>query len=399
MAAVSEGDWNILFTQFMTRESRMMIHRRVLDRLETLTPFVRWDSDPYLVVTEAGRLVWIADGFTQSNRHPYSKSVIRSQGPVNYLRNSVKATIDAYDGTIKLYLFDEKDPVIRAYASLFPGLFENKAKMPADLRAHARYPERLFRIQAEIYRTYHMKDPESFYNKEDVWDVALETGQQEGRAQFAEPSHIVATLPGEKEPEFLLTIPFTPRTRQNLIGLMMARCDGDNLGKFVVLQLSKQELVFGPMQIKARIDQDQNISKDLTLWNQQGSRVLRGQMMVLPVENTFLYVEPIYIQASQAPMPQLKKVAVALGTQLGYADTYEQALAQVGATGMATPVIATAAAAPTESAKATEARPVTGTDARVERVRGHMRRYRELAAQGKWSEAGRELEAIESLLR
>jgi len=400
MAAVSQADWNIMFTQFMTAESRMMIHRRVMDRLDTLASFVRWDSDPYLVVTTAGRLVWMADGFTQSNRHPYSKSVRRSEGPVNYLRNSVKATIDAYDGSIQLYVFDEQDPILRAYQGVFPGLFQNKAKMPADLRAHARYPERLFRIQAEIYRTYHMRDPESFYNKEDVWDVALDTTMQEGRRQSAEPSFIVATLPGEKEPEFLLTIPFTPRDRQNLVGLMLARCDGDKLGQFVVLQLSKQELIFGPMQIKARIDQDQNISKDLTLWNQQGSRVLRGQMMILPVENTFLYAEPIYIQAAQAPMPQLKKVAVALGNQLGYGDTYEQALAQVGASSSA---VSALAAAVENKANIDAGRPATATaaqaDPRVERLRGHMKRYRELMAQGKWSEAGRELEAVEGLLR
>ena len=400
VAAANEGDWNILFTQFMTAESRMMIHRRVQDRLEELASFVRWDSDPYMVITDAGRLVWMVDGFTQTDRHPYSKSIRRTWGPINYLRNCVKATVDAYDGTVHLYVWDERDPILRAYRHLFPTLFEPRASMPADLRAHARYPQRLFRIQAELYRTYHMKDAESFYNKEDVWDVALESSSQEGQPSQADPSFIVATLPGEKEPEFVLTVPFTPRTKQNLIGLMLARCDGEHLGEFVVLQLSKQELIFGPQQIKARINQDQNISKDLTLWNQQGSKVIRGQMQVLPVEDTFLYVEPMYLQADQAPMPQLKKVAVALGNQLGYADTYEQALAQIGATvGANLGASPAMAATPSNAPQKNDAKPTPMTADKLAVVRGHMRRYRDLMTQGKWSEAGRELEAIEAALK
>ena len=231
----------------------------------------------------------------------------------------------------------------------------------------------------------------------------MENATEGERLATADPSFIVATLPGETQPEFLLTIPFTPRTKQNLIGLMMARCDGDKLGEFVVLQLSKQELIYGPQQIKARINQDQNISKDLTLWNQQGSKVLHGQMMILPVNQTFLYVEPIYIQASQAPMPQLKKVAVAMGNQLGYADSYEQALAQLGGSVSSTLSAAASALDPAKTIagtaleKAVEAKPVSAD--RLQTVRGHMRRYREMAAQGKWSEAGRELEAIEALLK
>ena len=197
--------------------------------------------------------------------------------------------------------------------------------MPADLRAHARYPETLFRMQAEIYRTYHMLDPQSFYNKEDLWDLARRSAARPKAPTPVTPTYVMATLPGEDKPEFLLLMPFTPRNKDNLIGLMAARCDGPHLGEMVVLQLSKQELIFGPMQIAARINQDQTISKDLTLWNQQGSHVLRGQTLVLPVGNTFLYVDPIYIQATEASMPQLKKVVLAVGNRLIYADTYEQA--------------------------------------------------------------------------
>jgi uncharacterized membrane protein (UPF0182 family) len=201
--------------------------------------------------------------------------------------------------------------------------------MPADLRAHARYPETFFRVQAEVYRTYHMRDPQAFYNKEDLWDISR-TVQGQGTAARPEPvapTYVVASLPGEDEAEFLLITSFTPRNKDNMIGLMVARCDGEHLGELVFLQLSKQELIFGTMQIGARINQDQTISKDLSLWNQQGSQVLRGQTLVLPVGNTFLYVEPLYIQASEARMPQLKKVVLAIGNPLIYRDTYEQASA------------------------------------------------------------------------
>ena len=219
---------------------------------------------------------------------------------------------------------------LQAYRNLFPDLFEPSSAMPADLRRHVRYPELIFRVQADIYRLFHMRDPDTFYNKSDAWDTAKFTNEQGGTPGPLAPTYVVATLPGETKPEFLLMTPFTPRNRDNLIGLMMARCDGEHLGEKVVLLLSKQEIILGPMQIEARINQDQNISKDLTLWNQQGSQVLRGQMLVLPIEQTFLYVEPIYIQASQAKMPQLKKVALAMGNNLVYADTYA---ASAGATG------------------------------------------------------------------
>jgi uncharacterized membrane protein (UPF0182 family) len=266
--------------------------------------------------------------------------------------------------------------------------------MPADLRRHARYPETLFRVQAEIYRTYHMLDPQSFYNKEDLWDLARHTTAQAGGAEPVTPTYVVTTLPDAEKPEFLLLLSFTPRSKDNLIGVMAARCDGDHLGEMVVLLLSKQELIFGPMQIGARINQDQNISKDLTLWNQQGSQVLRGQILVLPVGNTFLYVDPIYIQATEARMPQLKKVVLAVGNKLIYADTYDLALAQL--TGGAQELIAQAT---TPGAKpAPGALPPTG-DARLQQVREHLRRYRELASQGKWSDAGRELEAIEAAVK
>jgi hypothetical protein len=397
-AAISEAEPNILLTSYLTPNSRMMIHRKVLDRVQQLAGFLQWDSDPYLVITDAGRLVWIVDGYTTSEAHPYSRAVdVADVGRLNYIRNAVKATVDAYDGETHFYLFAPDDPIIASYQRLFPDLFLPESAMPKDLRAHARYPETLFRVQAEIYRTYHMLDPQTFYNKEDLWDMARRsTGQSEGTDSVT-PDYVMATLPGQEKAEFLLLMPFTPRNKDNLIGLMVARCDGPNLGDMVVLQLSKQELIFGPMQITARINQDQTISKDLTLWNQQGSHVLRGQTLVLPVGDTFLYVDPIYIQANEASMPQLKKVVLAVGNRLIYTNTYDEALAEL-ANGAPQAVQqaggATPAPAPAAGAQAGAAPP--GADPRIQSIRQHLQRYRELAAQGHWSEAGKELEALEA---
>jgi uncharacterized membrane protein (UPF0182 family) len=395
-AAVSRGDWNILLTGYLTPESRMMIQRNVRQRLNTLANFLSWDPDPYLVLTGDGRLVWIVDGYMTSHLHPYSRSIeLEGIGAMNYIRNSVKATVDAYDGTVHLYVFDEDDQLLQAYRNLFPNLFEPSTAMPADLRKHVRYPEVIFEAQADIYRLFHMRDPDTFYNKSDAWDTAKFTNEQGAKPGPIAPTYVVATLPGEDQPEFLLMIPFTPRNRDNLIGLMMARCDGEHLGEKIVFLLSKQEIILGPMQVEARINQDQNISKDLTLWNQQGSQVLRGQMLVLPVEHTFLYVEPIYIQASQAKMPQLKKVALAMGNNLVYADTYQQALAQLAGENLP----AAAAAPPTSAATPTTGTPQpNGPDPRIVEIRRHMQRYKELVSQGKLSEAGKELDAIQALV-
>ncbi|MDQ6706797.1 MAG: UPF0182 family protein, partial [Acidobacteriota bacterium] len=253
-------------------------------------------------------------------------------------------------------------------------------------------------VQAEIYRTYHMLNPQAFYNKEDLWELARYVSGQNGTPAPSTPTYVVATLPGQDKPEFLLMLSFTPTSKENLIGVMLARCDGEHLGEIVVLQLSKQELTLGPMQIAARINQDQNISKDLTLWNQQGSQVLRGQTLVLPVDRTFLYVEPIYIQATEARMPQLKKVVLALGNRLVYEDTYEKALAELNRGGSAA-----MAAAPEPPGNRQQPAPVVsapaGADGRLDSIRNHLRRYREFAGQGKWAEAGKELEAVEAEAR
>jgi uncharacterized membrane protein (UPF0182 family) len=396
-AALDFSDSNIILTSYLTDHSRMMIHRRVRDRVQTLAPYLTWDNDPYIVVTPEGRLVWIIDGYTTSDTHPFSRQV-DAFGGINYIRNSVKATVDAYDGEAHIYVFDDRDPVIEAYRTLFPDLYQDASKMPDALRAHTRYAEELFSVQANMYRVYHMRNPQSFYNNEDVWELARYSAGQGAEPRPVSPTYVFATLPGETNPEFLLMTTFTPLSKENLIGVMLARCDGPKLGEVVVLQLSKQELTLGPMQVNARINQDQNISKDLTLWNQQGSQVLQGQTLVLPVGDTFLYVSPIYLQATQARMPQLKKVVLAAGNRLIYADTYDEALARLGAGEGAAP----AAPAPNEPVAPSAASPARGRtilsiqDQRIENIRQHLRRYRELASQGKLAEAGRELEAIQS---
>ncbi len=384
-AALTEGDINILLTGQTNDNSRMMIYRNVGARLRHLASFVQWDPDPYLVITNDGSLVWIVDGYTTSASHPYSAM---TRGGFNYIRNSVKATIDAYNGETKLYVFDEADPIIQAYAAEFPNLFTNRSEMPADLRAHVRYPLAMFSIQAELYRSFHMKDPEVFYNKEDLWDVGQSLAGQSGSAAPMTPTYIVATLPGETEPEFILMLPFTPRGKDNLIGWMAARCDGDKLGELVYFQLSKQQLVFGPNQIESRINQDQNIAKDLTLWNQQGSRVLRGDILALPVGDAFLYVESIYIQAESAKMPQLKKVVLAMGNRLIYEDTFERALFRLGA-GSNTPPSPQV----TESGEPQTQPPPTVSDSAGRSMRDVADRLSTLRRQAE--ELARELQAIE----
>ena len=318
----------------------------------------------------------------------------------NYIRNSVKATIDAYQGDVHLYVFDAEDPLIEAYSRLFPALLTPASEMPADLRKHARFPEFLFRSRAEIYRAYHMRNPESFYNRADYWDLATFSRAKQQPAGCATDLCDGDAPRRGPAPEFLLTIPFTPRKKQNLIGLMAARCDGEHLGEIVFLQLPRQDIIKGPLQIEAMINQDNVISKDLTLWNQQGSQVLRGQIQVLPISNTFLFVAPIYIQAAQARMPQLEKVVVAAGDDLVYADTYPQALAglrrlqsgqrPVAAPEAGAPVVSETRAAPAPAAK--------GADPRITTIRSHMERYRTLVSQGHLAEAGKELELVQALV-
>lgn len=306
-------------------ESRLMFDRSVALRLQKLLPFLRYDTDPYMVISEEGKLFWIVDGYTVSSLFPYSQP---SEG-INYIRNSVKATIDAYNGTVKLYVNDPDDLLIKVYSKIYPGVFQPLGDMPKDLRQHLRYPVDLFQIQASIYATYHMTDPQVFYNKEDLWRIPT-LSQQVGATPLV-PYYTIMKLNAEAaQEEFILMIPFTPARRENMIAWMAARCDEPNYGKLVVYNFPKQRLVYGPSQIVGRINQDAEISKQLTLWGQGGSQVIRGSLLVIPVEQSILYIQPLYLAAaSDRSLPELKRVIVAFGNQIAMEETLDLSLARI----------------------------------------------------------------------
>ncbi len=318
--SINLGALNLMISSALTKESKVVLRRNILHRVQSLAPFLQYDSDPYIIIAE-GKLYWMIDAYTSSNRFPYSEST----NGVNYLRNPVKITIDAYEGKTTFYIVDENDPLIRNYASVFPTLFTSFSEMPATLKQHIRYPEDLFRIQNEMYGVYHMKDPQVFYNKEDVWKMPTEIYDREQVEM--DPYYIILKLPGEQKEGFFLIRPLIPRGKDNMIAWMAASSDPLSYGKLEVFKLSKQELTYGPMQIEARINQDTDISQLFTLWGQQGSQVIRGNMIVIPIENSFLYIEPVYLRASAGgALPQLKRVVVAYEDKLTMQETLGQAL-------------------------------------------------------------------------
>lgn len=400
--AIQQNDTNVLVSSYFTRNTRLLLHRQIVERVQRLAPFLTLDPDPYLVIGDHGRLFWMLDAYTMSDRHPYSEPVTIGDQEFNYIRNSVKITVDAYNGTVHLYVFDEHDPILAAYRRVFPHLFLPRSQMPAGLERHIRYPEMIFQAQAETYRLYHMQDPQVFYNKEDQWDIARQVVSQE-QTTPTQPYYVMLQLPGQNQAEFVLMLPFTSHNRDNLISWMAARCDPGHYGQLIFYRLPKEQLIYGPLQIESRVDQDRNISKDLSLWNQQGSRVIRGTTMVLPVGGTFLYVEPIYIQATQARLPELKKVVLAVGNRLVYSDDLPGAIAALAQAPAGTAGIAasTTAAAPAGAPSPTAAAPgvVTLSRQAVTDLQQHLERYRQLTAQGKFADAGRELEAMEDVLR
>ena len=306
------------------------MRRNIRERIAALAPFLTLDPDPYIVVGEDGRLSWIADGFTTSDTFPYARHFVLGRERINYIRNSVKVVIDAYDGTTTFYVFDSSDPIVAAYQALFPTMFKDASAMPPGLRSHVRYPELLLKLQAAVYGLYHMDSPEVFYNREDLWTVASQVsqGSQGDQAtQPMEPNFVLMKLPGESEPEFIEILPFTPANRNNMIGWIAARSDEPHYGTAIVYNFPKTRLVDGPLQIEARIDQNPQLSAQMSLWNQQGSNVLRGTLIVIPIGRALLYAEPIYLQAERSPMPQLRLVVLALQDRLAYGATFEEALA------------------------------------------------------------------------
>ncbi|KAF0207888.1 MAG: hypothetical protein FD171_1320 [Actinobacteria bacterium] len=309
----------MLFSSYITPESKVLFRRTLTERIGALAPWLTLDRDPYAAVID-GKLMWIVDAYTTSDRYPYSERI----NGISYIRNSVKITVDAYDGTVTFYAFDEKDPVLATWRKVFPDLVVDGSKMPDSVRAHLRYPEDLFRVQAEVYKTYHMLDPLVFYNKEDQWALP---GEVDGTPM--DPFYVLMKLPGEKTEDFMLMLPFTPRNKDNMIGWMAASSDPADYGRRVVYTFPKQKLVLGPQQVSARVNQDPVISQQLTLWNQRGSSVLFGNMLVIPIENSIVYVQPLYLQAEKTAMPQLTRVLVAYGDSVAMQPDLTSALAAV----------------------------------------------------------------------
>jgi len=324
------GSLKLLLSNDLTAQSRVLYHRNIAGRVGRVFPFLRLDSDPHMVITDDGRLVWMYDAYTVSERFPYSQPVA---GGVNYIRNSVKITIDAYDGRLKFYLADPADPIAQTIARIFPDVLRPLSEMPADLRRHLRYPLDIFGVQTAVYSTYHMEDPQSFYNREDQWEIPVMGA--EGRREQMEPYYTIMKLPGEKQEEFILMTPFNPKKKDNLSAWMAARSDGEQYGKMVVYRFPKDRLVYGPKQIVARINQDTEISRQVSLWDQRGSQVIQGTLLVIPVENSLIYVQPLYLRAQTGKIPELKRVIVAYENKIAMEETLERALGRIFGAGSA----------------------------------------------------------------
>ena len=336
------GDFNLLVSSQVTSQTQMLYRRNILARAQELAPFLSFDGDPYVVVVN-GRTYWILDAYTNAATYPYSQTVTFQQNSsnpidVNYVRNSVKVVIDAYEGTADFYVVDSKDPIIKAYQATFPSLFKPISAMPEGLRAHLRVPIDLFDTQVEVYATYHITDPKVFFAREDVWDIPTAQTAPGALPTPVQPYYVLFRLPGQQNPEFLLIMPFTPRGKQNMVAWMAARNDGANYGQYVSYILPKDKVIFGPQQVASRINQDPRISSDFTLFHQAGSSVVQGNLLVVPIGNSFLYFEPIYLQATSANgLPELKKVILADSVNVAYADTLQHAIDQLVGTSTAPP--------------------------------------------------------------
>jgi len=332
----------LLLSGYPTKNSRIMFHRQIKDRVRTLAPFLQFDDDPYVVLID-GKLYWMLDAYTTSGYFPYSEPyyssevvqqraanrslqnlVSNSMADINYIRNSVKIVIDAYNGSTDFYIYDEEDPIIQVWNKIFPGMFKAKNEMPKAMQEHVRYPGKMLLIQGLVYAKYHMNDPAVFYNQEDLWIRATE--KYYSKVQAVEPYYIMWEFPETGQQEFVLILPFTPKKRQVLIGWIAGMCDGDNYGRFIAYKFPKEKRVLGTQQVETKIDQDSFLSGQLTLWDQRGSNVIRGNVLAIPIENTILYVEPIYLQAETAAYPELRLVAVMHGDELSYAETFDKAL-------------------------------------------------------------------------
>jgi uncharacterized protein len=402
LAAALDDLSKLPFSDDVTSESRVLLHRNIRDIIDSVAPFLVYDNDPYIVVSNDGRLYWIVDAFTESSSYPYSHHYQAGEKTVNYIRNSVKVVIDAYNGAANFYIFDAQDPLIQTYRATFPRLFHDASEMPADLRAHVRYPETLIKVQGEVFGLYHTQNINAFFQKEDLWSVARQVSLNEEKKQqeeYIEPYFVLMQLPGEKSGnEFVEILPFTPASRNNMIGWMAGRCDGDAYGSLLVYNFPKSRLIDGPLQIEARIDQNAQLSGQFTLWNQQGSHVRRGHLLVIPIGRSLLYVEPVYLQAERSPMPELRLVVLATQDRLAYGANFEEALSSLFGE----------AAKPTTETKAAEEKtkpeaspqPSPSTDKPgpanlqqlINKAVQEFEEYQRLTAEGRLAEAGKKLE-------
>jgi uncharacterized protein len=416
LAAYLGDGSNLLFSDYFKDESLLLMRRNVRDRVKEIAPFLLFEEDPYIVINREGKLYWMIDAYTYSDRYPYSTEY-RVQGrEVNYIRNSVKAVVDAYDGTVKLYVFEPDDAIIKSYQNIFPSLFVAGSEMPEDLREHLRYPSLLLNTQANVYTLYHIQNTQTFYNHEDLWAIATaEAVSGDGgkvEAPYMQPYHVLMQLPGEERKiEFVNILPFTPsgQGRNNMIGWVAARSDGDNYGQALVFSFPKNVTVNGPTQIRARVNQDPQLSGQMTLWNQSGSKLLRGQLLVIPIADTLLYVEPFYLQASNSPLPELRQVAVATQDKLTTAKTFEEALQALVpelASQKTTAITPTTQQAksptdkqPAEPPSSGQPVPVTGEIARLaQQAQQLILDYERLTAAGKHREAGEKLDQLKQTL-
>ena len=370
----------ILLSSDITAESRILYNRNILQRVRALAPFLRYDGDPYMVVDEKGRLKWIIDAYTYSNRLPYSRPL---KGGINYMRNSVKAVVDAYDGSVGFYISDPEDVMIKVYGKMFPGLFSPMTAMPDGLRKHVRYPHQFLQLQAAMFASYHMTDPKVFYNKENLWQVPA-LGEKP-----MEPYYTIMKLPGEKVEEYILLLPFTPSNRDNLAAWLTARCDEPNYGKIRAYTFPRDRLIYGPKQIDARINQDSFISQQLTLWNQRGSEAIRGSLLVIPIEKSLLYVQPLFLAADKAGLPELKRVIVAFGDEVVMEENLELALQRLFG-GSKVPAVAVR-----EVTTDSKAPPAT----LAKEAMSIYEKAINLQRQGNWTGYGEELRKLEKVLK
>ncbi|MHB8908472.1 MAG: UPF0182 family membrane protein [Syntrophales bacterium] len=386
--AVRFGSLTMLLSDDITSASRIVYHRNVRDRVSMLVPFAHLDTDPYLVVSPEGRLLWFVDGYTTTDRFPYSEPTPELG---NYIRNTIKAVIDAYDGTVQLYVSDPTDPIMQTYAKIFPGVYKPMTEMPEALRSHVRYPPGLLAIQARMYRAYHMQDAQVFYNKEDLWSIPGK--QTAGGQQAMDPYYTIMKLPGAEKEEFILLAPFTPSMKDNMSAWMAARCDAPHYGKVIVYKFPKQKLVYGPRQIEARIDQDTIISQQLSLWQQHGSNVIRGSLLAIPIEKSILYVESLYLAASNGQLPELKRVIVAYGNTIAMEENLDLALQKIFGGGPMKD-----REAPAEAKKpAAAGADLSDRQTAIEAL-GHFKKAQEFLRQGNWGAFGEELRKTGELL-